>query len=183
MDLNLKAIIKKQTGLTKDLLLGIRIKPNDPADYDQFVDFYTKKELRPEDAGFDLYFMKDQVVHTLKTNKYRSQLIGFGFSCEVYNIETNTPVDYFLVPRSSMASKTPLRQSNSVGVIDSGYRGHLQVPVDNLDPEDVWKVSKGDRLFQIVGPTLSSFCKVEILKQDQELSSSQRGEGGFGSTG
>ena len=165
----------------KTMLLGVRIKPNDPKMYQTFVSTYSK-ELRPEDAGFDLHFLKDQVVHTLSTNKYKSQLLDFDFSCEVYNVENKTPVDYFLIPRSSMASKTPLRQSNSIGVIDSGYRGHLRVPLDNLDPENIYKVSKGDRLFQMVGPTLSSFVKVTILNENEELGSSERGQGGFGST-
>ncbi len=42
---------------------------------------------------------------------------------------------YFLFPRSSI-SKTPLRMSNSVGIIDAGYRGHLMAKVDNLSDED-----------------------------------------------
>ena len=181
MNFNLDTIVG--SGVQKTMNLGIRIKPNDPQMYQTFVDTYCQKELRREDAGFDLYFLKDQVVHTLETNQYKSQLLDFDFCCEVYDTLTNNPVDYYLVPRSSMASKTPLRQSNSIGVIDSGYRGHLRVPVDNLHPQDTYKVSKGDRLFQLVGSNFSSFVRVDILKEDEQLSGSQRGQGGFGSTG
>ena len=82
-----------------------------------------------------------------------------------------------LVPRSSIW-RTPLRQSNSIGIIDAGYRGHLMVPVDNISNED-YIIKSGERLFQIVHPSLEPI-KVELV---DEVSDTERGSGGFGSTG
>ena len=81
------------------------------------------------------------------------------------------------MPRSSI-SKTPLRMSNSIGVIDAGYRGRIMVPVDNHSGYD-HRVKRGERLFQIIHPSLQPI-QVEIT---DELTDSDRGEKGFGSTG
>ena len=51
----------------------------------------------------------------------------------ISNEITYTPCGYYLYPRSSTGSKTPLRLSNSIGVIDSGYRGNLIACFDNID--------------------------------------------------
>ena len=75
-------------------------------------------------------------------------------------------------------SKTPLRMSNSVGVIDGGYRGTLKVAVDNVGGEDYW-VRKGERIFQLCKGDLEGF-EWEIV---EALGETERGEGGFGSTG
>ena len=94
-------------------------------------------------------------------------------------------------PRSSIR-KTGLQLSNSVGVIDSGYRGELQATFNKLfggeamydemkvketQPNDFYKV--GDRVAQIM---IIPHPEVEFSEVD-ELSDSERGEGGFGSTG
>ena len=68
--------------------------------------------------------------------------------------------------------------ANSIGVIDSGYRGELMVPVDNPTDDD-YMIKPGERLFQIILPNLEEF-EVEIV---DELSETERGDGGFGSTG
>ena len=78
-----------------------------------------------------------------------------------------------------MGGKTPLRMSNSVGIIDSGYRGNLIGLVDNLSNED-YVVKSGTRLFQICSPTLNNPIKLEIV---QELSETERNDSGIGSTG
>ena len=89
----------------------------------------------------------------------------------------STNISFQLVPRSSIW-RTPLRQSNSIGIIDAGYRGRLMVPVDNISNED-YIIKSGERLFQIVHPLLEP-VGVELV---DELSDSERGSGGFGSTG
>jgi dUTP pyrophosphatase len=81
-----------------------------------------------------------------------------------------------LFPRSSV-SKTTLNLANSVGVIDSGYRGPLMLKFRYLEEGDVYEV--GDRVAQLV---IMKLPFVEIIEVS-ELSSSERGEGGFGSTG
>ena len=77
-----------------------------------------------------------------------------------------------------MGAKTPLRLSNSVGIIDSGYRGNIIGIVDNLSDED-FIVEPGTRLFQICSPVLDSIT-FQIVNS---LSDTSRGGGGLGSTG
>ena len=84
---------------------------------------------------------------------------------------------YFLVPRSSI-SKTPLRMSNSIGVIDRGYRGSLIAMVDNHSDQD-YVVKRGQRYFQLISPTMEPIT----FELADKLIETSRGSGGFGSTG
>ena len=68
--------------------------------------------------------------------------------------------------------------SNGVGIMDSGYRGNFMVPIDNVSNEE-FVIEKHTRLFQVVGPILEPIQ----LKIVSTLSDSERGTGGFGSTG
>jgi dUTP pyrophosphatase len=88
---------------------------------------------------------------------------------------------YYVYPRSSI-SKTPLMLANHVGIIDSGYRGNLMAAVRKLpSAQSEYVVEKHTRLFQICHPSL---CPIfVVLVPESELNSSERGEGGFGSTG
>ena len=119
------------------------------------------------DAGLDLYIIEDIEFKPMET-----KLIKLGISCE--------PADgkaYYLMPRSSI-SKTPLRMSNSIGLIDGGYRGEIMASCDNI--KDIfYSVSRGQRLFQLVAFD-SSPIKYTLT---EELSDTSRGEDGFGSTG
>jgi dUTP pyrophosphatase len=119
------------------------------------------------DAGIDLYALEDQVVEAGETTR-----IHFGIACE--SLEEKP---YFLIPRSSI-SKTPLRMSNSIGLIDAGYRGEIMASVDNIKSED-YTIKSGQRLFQLVAMNGSP---IHIALVD-ELSETERGDGGFGSTG
>lgn len=83
-----------------------------------------------------------------------------------------------ILPRSSTGAKTPLRLSNSQGLIDPSYRGEIMLLFDNISDED-YLVNKGDRLAQLSVEPVSHF-KAEVIEQ---LSTTERGEGGFGSTG
>jgi len=83
-----------------------------------------------------------------------------------------------LVPRSSMGSKTPLRLSNSIGIIDSGYRGELIAVVDNNSNKD-YSITKGDRLVQVVPFDGTGVSKLLL----DNVNSTVRGDNGFGSTG
>ena len=139
---------------------------------------YNKQVEKPQgDAGIDLFFPND-----VRIPKGESLLIDFEIECEMINTTAGVPrihknVSYMLVPRSSI-SRTPLRQSNSIGIIDAGYRGHIMVPVDNISNDD-HVVRRGERLFQIVHPSLKPIV-VELV---EDISDSERGSGGFGSTG
>ena len=131
---------------------------------------YGDKKNIDGDAGFDLYFPSETIVESEET-----VLVPLGVSVEMTN--DGKPQSFYVVPRSSIY-KTPLRMSNSIGVIDSGYRGELKVPVDNNTDDDYY-IETGERLFQIIHPALEPF-EVEIV---DSLSPTERGEGGFGSTG
>ena len=119
------------------------------------------------DAGIDLFVINEQ---TIKAGE--STFIHLQIACE--NTE-NKP--YLVIPRSSIA-KTPLRLSNSIGLIDGGYRGEIMAAVDNIKEED-YTVEPGQRLFQLVAMD-GSPIHFELV---DDLSDTTRGSGGFGSTG
>ena len=93
------------------------------------------------------------------------------------------PQAYYLYPRSSII-KTPLRLSNSVGIIDRGYSGEIIAVVDNIDhhTSNSFTIRAMERYFQICHPTLAPF-KVVMVNSKEELGQTERGNGGFGSTG
>lgn len=84
----------------------------------------------------------------------------------------------FIFPRSSLATKYGITLPNCVGVIDSDYRGEICVPVINLG-EESFTVKNGDRIAQMVIMPYET-AEYETVPQ---LSETERGEGGFGSTG
>ena len=129
--------------------------------------YKNHKHFHQGDAGLDVYIVKDQTIKPWETTR-----IKLGISCE--NIDKKA---YFLMPRSSI-SKTPLRLANSVGLIDAGYRGEIMAAVDNI--KDIsYRLEIGQRLFQIC----DRFLDPVYLNLVEELSDSERGNGGFGSTG
>ncbi len=129
--------------------------------------YLNHDHFHPGDAGLDLF-----VIDPILIKPGETALIHFQLSCE-----TSEGRPYYLMPRSSI-SKTPLRMANSIGLIDGGYRGEIMAAVDNIKQKD-YLVEAGQRLFQLVAMDGApiSFRLVE------ELSSTSRGSGGFGSTG
>ena len=119
------------------------------------------------DAGLDLFIIKDKIIEPGVTDR-----IHLGISCE--NLEQKP---YLLMTRSSI-SKTPLRLSNSIGLIDAGYRGEIMAAVDNIKDYS-YTVEKGQRLFQLVSMNGEA---IHFTLADT-LSDTSRGSGGFGSTG
>jgi dUTP pyrophosphatase len=85
----------------------------------------------------------------------------------------------FVQPRSGLAIKKGLGLLNSPGLIDSGYRGEIKIIAINLDPENVIHVARGERIAQLVVLPIPQCSFVEA----DELPESDRGSGGFGSTG
>ncbi|WP_294181231.1 dUTP diphosphatase [uncultured Schumannella sp.] len=85
----------------------------------------------------------------------------------------------FVVPRSGLAAKHGITVVNSPGTVDAGYRGEIRVTLLNTDARDAYAVAAGDRIAQlIVMPVVRArFVPVNILP------GSDRGQGGFGSTG
>jgi dUTP pyrophosphatase len=85
----------------------------------------------------------------------------------------------FVHPRSGLAARCGMSLVNAPGTIDAGYRGEIKVIVINHDPVDVLRLSRGDRIAQLV------LQKVEraVFTPVAELPASARGAGGHGSTG
>lgn len=119
-------------------------------------------------AGADLYSLENVVIEPNKT-----VFVHTGLSMEI-------PEGYagFVYARSGMASKKDLAPANKVGVVDSDYRGEIMVAIHNHGCE-VRSIEIGDRIAQIV---IAACVRCEFTECD-ELGQTQRGEGGFGSTG
>lgn len=121
-----------------------------------------------DDAAFDL---RSRIDITLPVGN--STLVPTGVFIEL-------PVNYEaqVRPRSGLALKHNLTLTNSPGTVDAGYRGEVGVIMFNHGPEE-FVIKRGDRIAQMV---IAELPQVELDLCDA-LSSSNRGEGGFGSTG
>jgi len=121
------------------------------------------------DAGYDLC-----ACEGCELKPFERKLIGTGLAVEI-------PYGYagFVLPRSGLALKQGLSIVNAPGLIDSNYRGELGVIAINLDANNTIQINPGDRVAQLV------IMKVEDVdfKQVDELAESERGSGGFGSSG
>ncbi|TMK41116.1 MAG: dUTP diphosphatase [Actinobacteria bacterium] len=82
----------------------------------------------------------------------------------------------FVQPRSGLAARTGLGFVNSPGLIDSGYRGEIQVVAINLDRQDPIDIRRGDKIAQLVILPVPQVALAEV----EELPASDRGAGGFG---
>jgi dUTP pyrophosphatase len=126
-------------------------------------------------SGFDLFSPEDVTTNKLSV-KLDTQII-----CSMID-ENKQDCGFYLYPRSSI-SKTNLRLANSVGIIDSGYRGHLLAIFDILQNENVsTTIEKHSRLLQICSGDLQPFI-VRVIDDVMLLGETNRGTGGFGSTG
>ena len=135
--------------------------------YEERVAIHNEKCKDPyADSGFDI---ASPETITAKGTVF----VDFKVKGAMY--KDNVPSAYFLYPRSSI-SKTKFRLANSTGIIDRGYRGNLGGFFDCLEESTM---EKGQRLVQICSPTLEPF-EVRLVTS---LSSTIRGENGFGSTG
>ena len=140
---------------------------------------YASRVNLEGDAGIDLYCPERVEI----VNGSKSKKIDFQIRCQLVDREGKS-YSYLLMPRSSVV-KTPLRMANSIGLIDKNYVGFIMAFVDNVqelieEPEiEKYTIEAGDRLFQIVAPGLEGIT-VELV---DSLPETQRGMGGFGSTG
>jgi dUTP pyrophosphatase len=166
--------------------------------YNEKVKAHNKKvhESQYADSGFDLIIPFDYSQHENGYSDNRIISVTFraplAVKCSMLRFDLTrqnlVPCGYYLYPRSSIV-KTPFRLSNSVGIIDSGYRGEIMAVVDNIDSENndmktciLRYMSPMTRMFQICSPTLEPFL-VEVVDSEEELGFTERGNGGFGSTG
>jgi dUTP pyrophosphatase len=158
----------------------------DSKNMDLFHKYITQTEKHNDDvlngshpnSGFDLFFPESATFDNINT-----KMVDFRVKCEMkyYNTLENVskPSGFYLYPRSSL-SKTPLMLSNHVGIIDSGYRGFLIGAFRNLSSIPYF-VEKDNRLVQICSPDLKPF--LVTIVDNEFFSITERGTGGFGSTG
>lgn len=121
-------------------------------------------------AGYDLYAATDEPMNILA---HTTQLVKTGLAFEL-------PDGYFgaIFARSGLASKKGLRPANCVGVVDSDYRGEVMVALHNDTDNDV-AIDANERIAQLV---LIPYVNM-TFEEVEELDTTTRGEGGFGSTG
>ena len=121
-------------------------------------------------AGADLYSAEDADV---VIEPSETKFIGTGLAMEI-------PEGYvgLVYARSGLACKRGLAPANKVGVVDSDYRGEIKVALHNHGKE-AQTVEKGERIAQMV---IAPYLSVNYEEADA-LSETERGEGGFGSTG
>lgn len=121
-------------------------------------------------AGYDLYVDNK---HTVLIEPHKTILMHTGIAMEI-------PKGYFgaIYPRSGISSNRGLRVANCVGVIDSDYRGNIGLPIHN-DSDVVQKILPNERVAQIIFQKYEAFDLYEV----EELTETDRGAGGFGSTG
>ena len=130
---------------------------------------YEPQYAHPGDAGADLVS-----TDTLVLAPGQRATVGTGVSIAL-------PDGYvcFVVPRSGLAFKHGITIVNAPGTVDAGYRGEIKVSLLNTDAENSFEIKAGDRIAQAI---IMPVSKARFIKVD-ELPGSDRGEGGFGSTG
>ena len=123
------------------------------------------------DAGYDLRSVED-----VSLPPGGRALVRTGISLAI-------PEGYagLVLPRSGLAMRHGVAPVNTPGLIDSGYRGEIMVPLINHDPRETFRVERGTRIAQLllVRAEEAAFAEVEVL----EAGTDGRGEGGFGSSG
>ncbi len=125
------------------------------------------KYANPGDAGMDLFSTEE---YLLKPRERK--LVSIGLAVEVpFGFELQ------IRPRSGLALKKGISIVNTPGTIDSGYRGEIGIIMINHGEEE-FKIIKGDKIAQAI------LNKIETadIEEVQELSETQRGDGGFGSS-
>lgn len=119
-------------------------------------------------AGYDLYISRDVTIEP------------GSFEMAHTDIAMEIPQGHFggIFPRSGMATKQGIRLRNCVGVIDADYRGEIMIAAYN-DSKETQSLTKGTRIAQLI---LIPYTEA-IFKEVDELDETDRGAGGFGSTG
>ena len=141
-----------------------RIKPNAKLPY----------RATPDSAGADLCACIDD-LNGIVINPHETKLIGFGIKTEFDKGHVA-----YLFARSGLANKKHLAPANKVGVIDADYRGEWMIALHNHSNEPQM-IEDGERIAQVVFQEVETPLFEEVT--EEELTSTERGTGGFGSTG
>ena len=142
------------------MVLKVRIK--------KIADAKTPFYAHKGDSGVDLYAAEDYLLKPMER-----KLIATGIKIAVpYGYEAQ------IRPKSGLAVEHGISHANSVGTIDSSYRGEIKIPMINFSNTS-YKIEKGKKIGQMI------FAKVEeaIFEEVDELGETTRNEKGFGSTG
>lgn len=126
----------------------------------------------PGDSGMDIRANKNMRIHPKET-----VLIPTGIFVglpEGYEIQVR--------PRSGLSLKTKLRVANTPGTVDEQYRGEICVIAENTHSSVEFNIQSGERIAQIVLQEVPKITWV-VVASKEELGNTERGEGGFGSTG
>jgi dUTP diphosphatase len=121
------------------------------------------------DAGLDLYALDDAVLGPGERASVRT-----GIAVEIPEGQAG-----LVLPRSGLARRHGISVVNAPGLIDAGYRGEVEVLLLNTDRSSPFSIEPGDRIAQLV---IVSVQTPPVLEVD-ELALSERGSGGFGSSG
>jgi dUTP pyrophosphatase len=121
------------------------------------------------DAGFDLHALEGAVLAP-----GARATVPTGIAVEIPEGHAG-----LVLPRSGLAARHGVALVNAPGLIDSGYRGEIRVLLLNTDREIAFELESGDRIAQLVIVRHETPAIVEV----EELSESDRGRGGFGSSG
>lgn len=122
------------------------------------------------DAGMDLYSIKDDVIEPMSW-----KLIPTGLACELPE-----GTEGQVRSKSGIALKNGVFVLNSPGTVDENYRGEIGVILYNLNPNSAFEIKKGQKIAQYV---IANVEYVETVEITEELSTTSRGEGAFGSSG
>lgn len=153
------------------------------------IDKYSDNIGHDGDSGIDLYTPED-----ISFLPGETKLVNLNIKCQMVDNMTNNLVSYYLYPRSSIY-KTPLILANSVGIIDSGYRGEIMAALKYLPTtEHFLEMNETSKLDLIknkyilkAGTRIVQVCSGDLtpvnIKLTSELTETSRGSGGFGSTG
>jgi dUTPase len=172
-------------GTTDYAILYLYVDPDDLElvnEYVAHVDKHNSSILSDPypNAGFDLISPREETF-----NSQNAKLVDYRIKTEmrIYQDSKDSwkTTGFYVYPRSSI-SKTPLLLANHVGIIDSGYRGWIKgaFRLVGLSPA-IYTVEKSTKLLQICSPDLRPI--MVKLVQESFFENTNRGEGGFGSTG
>lgn len=123
----------------------------------------------PGDAGLDLYACEPAVL-----SPGERASVGTGIALEIPPGQAG-----LVLPRSGLAARHGISVVNAPGLIDAGYRGELRVLLLNTDARESFSVQVGDRIAQLVLVRVETPEPVAV----ESLADSERGRGGFGSSG
>ena len=194
----------KSSLIYKNMVLKLFIDSDNQKLKDNYKDSVEKHNSNLSnqypDSGFDLFCNPDAHFTFIKkldddpdacssTSVCDGDIIKMDFSVKTSMVKQYTfdngsveekPVGFYMYPRSSTGSKSPLRLANSVGIIDSGYRGNLMSVFDVMYDTDL--DINYSRFIQLCSGDLRPF-EVKIVDSIEDLGITKRGDGGFGSTG